>query len=86
LGRFASLPLGLRRKLRDLESLASRLEVAVKPPAFNVEPDLELLCRNVMEARMEYRPCRHMLCGFNRGMLWWGARILELHVLWWERA
>jgi hypothetical protein len=60
LGRFASLPLGLRRKLRDLESLASRLEVAVKPPAFNVEPDLELLCRNVMEARMEYRPCRHM--------------------------
>ena len=49
----------LDRKLRDLEGLASRLEVAIKPPAFNIEADLELLC-NVMEARMEYRPCRHM--------------------------
>jgi predicted transcriptional regulator len=50
----------LSRRLKDLEVLASRLEVAVKPPVFNIEADLELLCRNVMEARMEYRPCRHM--------------------------
>jgi hypothetical protein len=49
----------LSRRLRDLESLASRLEATVKPPAFNIEPGLELLC-NVMEARMTYRPCRHM--------------------------
>jgi predicted transcriptional regulator len=49
----------LDRKLRDLESLASRLEVAVKPPAFNIEPDLRLLC-HAMEARMEHRPCIHM--------------------------
>jgi transposase-like protein len=50
----------LSRRLRDLESLASRLEAAVKPPVFNIEPDLGLLCRNVMEARMTYRPCIHM--------------------------
>jgi transposase len=34
----------LSRKLREIESLASRLEVAVKPPVFNVEADLRLLC------------------------------------------
>jgi transposase-like protein len=50
----------LSRRLRELEVLASRLEATVKPPAFNIGPDLELLCRNVMEARMTYRPCRHM--------------------------
>jgi predicted transcriptional regulator len=50
----------LSRRLRDLEVLASRLEVAVKPPVFNIGPDLELLCRDVMEARMTYRPCIHM--------------------------
>jgi predicted transcriptional regulator len=50
----------ISRKLRELESLASRLEAAVKPPAFNIEADLRLLCRNVMEARTEYRPCMHM--------------------------
>jgi transposase-like protein len=50
----------LSRRLRDLEGLASRLEAAVKPPVFNIGPDLELLCRNVMEARMTYRPCIHM--------------------------
>ncbi len=50
----------LDRKLRELESLALRLESTVKLPAFNIEPDLQLLCRNVMEARMEYRPCRYM--------------------------
>jgi predicted transcriptional regulator len=33
----------LSRKLRELESLASRLEATVKPPAFNVGLDLELL-------------------------------------------
>ncbi len=49
----------LSRRLRELEVLASRLEATVKPPAFNIEADVELLC-NVMEARMEYRPCRHM--------------------------
>jgi len=49
----------LSRKLRDLESLASRIEATVKPPAFNIGPDLELLC-HVMEARMDYRPCIHM--------------------------
>jgi hypothetical protein len=48
----------LSRKLRDLEVLASRLESTVKPPAFNIEADLQLLCRNVMEARMTYRPCK----------------------------
>jgi predicted transcriptional regulator len=50
----------LSGKLRELEVLASRLESTVKPPAFNIEPDLQLLCRNVMEARMTYRPCIHM--------------------------
>jgi transposase-like protein len=50
----------LDRKLRELESLALRLESTVKLPAFNIEPDLQLLCRNVMEARMEYRPCKYM--------------------------
>jgi len=50
----------LSRKLRDLEVLASRLGSTVKPPAFNIEPALQLLCRNVMEARMEYRPCKYM--------------------------
>ena len=49
----------LSKRLRELEVLASRLEAAVKPPAFNIGPDLELLC-NVMEARMTYRPCIHM--------------------------
>jgi predicted transcriptional regulator len=49
----------LIRKLRELESLASRLEATVEPPAFNIAPDLELLC-NVMEARMTYKPCIHM--------------------------
>jgi transposase len=49
----------LSKRLRELEVLASRLEVAVKPPVFNIEADLELLC-NVMEARIEHRPCRHM--------------------------
>jgi predicted transcriptional regulator len=49
----------LNRKLRDLEVLASRLEATVKPPTFNIEADLRLLC-NVMEARMDYRPCVHM--------------------------
>jgi predicted transcriptional regulator len=50
----------LSRKIRDLEVLASRLEATVKPPVFNIEADLWLLCNNVMEARMDYRPCRHM--------------------------
>jgi transposase len=50
----------LSRRLRELEVLASRLEAAVKPPAFNIGPDLELLCRNVMEAKMTYRPCIYM--------------------------
>jgi hypothetical protein len=50
----------LSRKLRELEVLASRLEAAVKPPVFNIGADLELLCRNVMEARMTYRPRVHM--------------------------
>jgi hypothetical protein len=63
-GRWSDLELasrveGLDRKLRELEGLASRLEATVKPPAFNIEPDLELLF-NVMEARMTYRPCRYM--------------------------
>jgi predicted transcriptional regulator len=49
----------LSRKLRDLEGLASRLEAAVKPPTFNIEADLRLLC-NVMEARMEHGPCIYM--------------------------
>ena len=49
----------LNRKLRDLEVLASRLEATVKPPTFNIEADLRLLC-NVMEARMDYRPCVHI--------------------------
>jgi transposase-like protein len=49
----------LSRRLRELESLASRLEATVKPPVFNIEADLRLLC-NVMEARMDYKPCRHM--------------------------
>jgi len=49
----------LSRKLRELESLASRLEATVEPPAFNIAPDLELLC-NAMEARMTYKPCIHM--------------------------
>ena len=50
----------LSSKLRDLEVLASRLESTVKPPAFNIGVDLQLLCRNVMEARMTYRPCKCM--------------------------
>jgi transposase len=37
----------LSRKLGEIESLASRLEAAVKPPAFNIEADLELLCEIV---------------------------------------
>jgi predicted transcriptional regulator len=49
----------LSRRLRDLESLAFRLEVAVEPPVFNIEADLRLLC-NDMEARMDYRPCIYM--------------------------
>jgi hypothetical protein len=48
----------LSRKLKELESLASRLEATVKPPAFNIEPDLGLLC-DVMEAWMTYNPCRY---------------------------
>jgi predicted transcriptional regulator len=50
----------LSSKLRELEVLASRLESTVKPPVFNIGVDLQLLCRNVMEARMTYRPCIHM--------------------------
>ena len=50
----------LGRRLRELEVLASRLEATVKPPVFNIGPDLELLCRNVIEARMTYGPCIHM--------------------------
>jgi predicted transcriptional regulator len=49
----------LNEKLRDLEGLASRLEATVKPPVFNIEADLRLLC-DAMEARMDYRPCRYM--------------------------
>jgi predicted transcriptional regulator len=49
----------LSRKVRELEGLASRIEATVKPPAFNIEPDLKLLC-SVMEARMERRPCMYM--------------------------
>jgi predicted transcriptional regulator len=49
----------LSRKIRDLEGLASRLEATVKPPVFNIEADLRLLC-HAMEARMTYRPCRYM--------------------------
>jgi hypothetical protein len=44
LSRSTSSPLGLKSStgsLRDLEGLASRLEVAVKPPAFNIGPDLD---------------------------------------------
>ena len=57
-GRIAELS----SKLRGLESLASRLEVAVKPLVFSIGADLELLC-NVMEARNTYRPCRYMDSG-----------------------
>jgi hypothetical protein len=49
----------LSRRLRDLEVLASRLEATVKPPAFNVEPDLRLLCI-VAEVRFNVRPCIYM--------------------------
>ena len=49
----------LNGKLRDLEVLTFSLEVAVKPPAFNIEADLELLC-NVMEARMTYKACTYL--------------------------
>jgi transposase-like protein len=49
----------LSRRLRDLEGLASRLEATVKPPAFSVEPDLELLCI-VAEIRANLRPCIYM--------------------------
>jgi transcriptional regulator with XRE-family HTH domain len=49
----------LNRKLRDIEGLASRLEVAVKPPAFNIEPDLRLLCI-AAEIRFNVRPCKYM--------------------------
>jgi predicted transcriptional regulator len=49
----------LDRKLRDLESLASRLEVAVKPPVFNIEADLELICR-VAAYRVNMGLCAYM--------------------------
>jgi hypothetical protein len=49
----------LSRRLRDLEGLASRLEATVKPPAFNLEPDLRLLCI-VAEIRANLRPCIYM--------------------------
>jgi hypothetical protein len=54
LGRFTSSLLGLRSLAVSLGilRLASRLESTVKPPAFNIGVDLQLLCRNVMEARM----------------------------------
>jgi transposase-like protein len=53
----------LSRKLRDPEVLASRLEATVKPPAFNIEAGLRLLC-SVMEARMVYRPCTYDSDGY----------------------
>jgi DNA-binding transcriptional MerR regulator len=49
----------LDRKLRDLESLASRLEAAVKPPVFNIEADLELICR-VAAYRVNMGLCAYM--------------------------
>jgi transposase-like protein len=49
----------LSRKLRDLEGLASRLEATVKPPVFNVEADLELVCR-VAAYRVNMGVCAYM--------------------------
>ena len=49
----------LSGKLRGLESLAFRLEVAVKPLVFSIGAGLELLCR-VMGARNTYRSCRYI--------------------------
>jgi predicted transcriptional regulator len=49
----------LDRKLRELESLASRLESTVKPPVFNIEADLELLCR-VAAYRVNMGVCAYM--------------------------
>jgi hypothetical protein len=56
------LPLGLKSlagRLGDLESLASRLEAAVKPPAFNIEADLELVC-SVAAYRVNMGVCAYM--------------------------
>jgi transcriptional regulator with XRE-family HTH domain len=63
----------LSGKLRDLEGLASRLEATVKPPAFNIEPDLRLLCI-AAEIRTNLKPCIYMdsdgyctlYCAFER--------------------
>jgi transposase-like protein len=49
----------LDRKLRDLEGLASRLEAVVKPPAFNIEPDLELVC-SIAAYRVNMGVCAYM--------------------------
>jgi hypothetical protein len=49
----------LSRKLLDLEGLASRLEAVVKPPAYNLEADLELLCM-MAETRFNIGVCRWM--------------------------
>jgi predicted transcriptional regulator len=49
----------LNRKLRDLEGLASRLEATVKPPAFNMEADLELMCRTAAY-RVNMGVCAYM--------------------------
>jgi hypothetical protein len=49
----------LDRRLRDLESLASRLEATVKPSAFNIEADLELICR-IAAYRVNMGVCAYM--------------------------
>jgi transposase-like protein len=74
----------LNRKLRELESLASRLEATVKPPAFNVEPDLRLLCI-AAEIRVNLKPCIYMdsdgyctlYCAFDRIDGLDGRRVVE---------
>jgi hypothetical protein len=49
----------LSRKIMDLEGLASKLEAAVKPPVFNIEADLELVCR-VAAYRVNMGLCTYM--------------------------
>jgi hypothetical protein len=74
----------LSRRLRDLESLASRLEAAVKPLVFNIEPDLRLLCI-VAEIRANLKPCIYMdsdgyctlYCAFDRIDGLDGRRVVE---------
>jgi hypothetical protein len=49
----------LSSRLRELKVLASRIEASVKPPAFNIEPDLELLC-SVAAYRVNMGACEYM--------------------------